>query len=47
MDGIHRGAERHVGRRIELAGIGEMLEQFREMDKALPVAQTLRQHIGR
>ena len=47
VDGIHRGAERHVGRRIELAGIGEMLEQLREMDKALPVAQTLRQHIGR
>ena len=40
VDGIHRGAERHVGRRIELAGIGEMLEQLREMDKALPVART-------
>ena len=47
MDRIHRGAERHVGGRIELAGIGKMLEQFGKGKKALPVVQTPRQHVGR
>jgi hypothetical protein len=47
VDRIHRGAERHVGGRIELAGIGKMLEQFGKGKKALPVIQTARQHVGR
>src|SRR6266851_8083481 len=47
VDRIHRGAERHVGGRIELAGIGKMLEQFRKGEKALPVIQAPRQHVGR
>lgn len=47
MDRVHRGAKRHVGRRVELAGVGEMLEQLSEADEALPVGQLLRQHLGR
>ncbi|WP_375311345.1 hypothetical protein WHZ77_30585 [Bradyrhizobium sp. A5] len=47
VDRVHRGAKRHVGRRIELAGVGEMLEQLREADEALPVGHILRQHLGR
>ncbi len=47
VDGVHRGAERHVGSRIEFAGVGKMLEQFGEGKKPLPVVQALRQHVGR
>ena len=46
MDRVHRSAKRHVRRRIEFAGVGEMLEQFREEHKTLPLAQALRQHLG-
>jgi hypothetical protein len=28
MDGIHRGAKRHVRGRVEFAGVGEMFEQL-------------------
>ena len=47
MDGIHRGAKRHVGGRIKLAGVGKMLEQLGKEHKALPLAQAFRQHVGR
>jgi hypothetical protein len=47
MHRIHRGAKRHVGRGIEFAGVGKMLEQFREAEKTLPVVEPLRQHVGR
>ena len=47
MDRIHRGAKRHVLGRIEFAGVGEMLEQLGENHEALPLAQALRQHVGR
>jgi hypothetical protein len=47
VDGIHRRAKRHVGGRIELAGVGKMLEQFREADEALPLIEAQRQHVGR
>jgi hypothetical protein len=46
MDGVHRGAERHIGRRIEFAGVGKMLEQFRKPQKPLPLIKPLRQHVG-
>jgi hypothetical protein len=47
MNGIHRGRKRHVGGRIELTSVGEMLEQFRKAQEALPLVQPPRQHVGR
>ena len=39
MDRIHGRPERHIGGRIELTGIGKMLEQFGELDKTLPASR--------
>jgi hypothetical protein len=47
MDRIHRRPKRHVLGRIELAGVGKMFEQLGEKHEALPLAQALRQHVGR
>jgi hypothetical protein len=47
MDGIHRGVKRHIGSRIELAGVGEMFEQLGKAQEALPIVQPLRQHVRR
>jgi len=39
MDRVSSRAKRHVLGRIELAGVGEMLEQLGEKHESLPLAQ--------
>jgi hypothetical protein len=46
VNGVHGRAKRHVGCRIELASVGEGLEQFSEVEKALPVVEPVRKHRG-